>query len=253
MRLDEIVQDITQTPAFRRWFQGSKVVHPDGSPKVVFHGTNADFDEFKNTQDLGFHFGSSDIASKRVRIMKVPRKQSSPSVIPAYLRIVNPIVLDHDPNAWATSYIVKLLAPYLGAQAEPLAQEYEERLAAGRAEFEETLKAIEAHWKKTGKKTEYGMPTKKSAQGYIAQQGRRWDTIWNELNSVVTAKIRSALIQAGYDGIIYPNEYESGGRRRTRVSNPENVCYVVFSPQQIKGIFNLSPSESPKFMEAVSA
>jgi hypothetical protein len=35
--------------SFRDWFSGSKVVNPDGSPMVVYHGTNKDFSIF----DLG--------------------------------------------------------------------------------------------------------------------------------------------------------------------------------------------------------
>ena len=32
----------TQTPAFKKWHEGSHVVHEDGTPKVVYHGTGED-------------------------------------------------------------------------------------------------------------------------------------------------------------------------------------------------------------------
>lgn len=36
----------TKTPAFRRWFKGSKVTDEDGTPRRVFHGTTHNFDQF---------------------------------------------------------------------------------------------------------------------------------------------------------------------------------------------------------------
>ena len=58
--------DPTSNPAFRRWFQGSKVVDEDGKPLVVYHGTKYDFAAFDKsllgsftkhpTATLGFMF-----------------------------------------------------------------------------------------------------------------------------------------------------------------------------------------------------
>ena len=36
----------TDTQQFKRWFKGSKVINADGSPKILYHQTNADFTEF---------------------------------------------------------------------------------------------------------------------------------------------------------------------------------------------------------------
>ncbi|MCL2282499.1 MAG: hypothetical protein FWC26_04195, partial [Fibromonadales bacterium] len=38
----------TDSPFFKRWFGDSKVVDEQGKPLVVYHGTNAEFTEFKN-------------------------------------------------------------------------------------------------------------------------------------------------------------------------------------------------------------
>jgi len=38
--------DVTQTPAFRKWFGDSKVVDESGKPLVVYHGTNQQIDAF---------------------------------------------------------------------------------------------------------------------------------------------------------------------------------------------------------------
>lgn len=40
----------TETPAFKRWFEGSKVVDENGNPQVMYHGTPEDFTVF-NTAD----------------------------------------------------------------------------------------------------------------------------------------------------------------------------------------------------------
>ncbi len=39
--------------AFKKWFGDSKVVNADGSPKVVYHGTSAQFDIFEPQYDKG--------------------------------------------------------------------------------------------------------------------------------------------------------------------------------------------------------
>lgn len=56
----------TETPAFKKWFGDSKVVDADGKPLVVYHGTDADFSEFKKENQSansqyggGFFFTSS--------------------------------------------------------------------------------------------------------------------------------------------------------------------------------------------------
>lgn len=41
----EVVLEQPGTAAFQRWFGDSKVVDADGKPLVVYHGTNADFNE----------------------------------------------------------------------------------------------------------------------------------------------------------------------------------------------------------------
>lgn len=65
------------TNAFQRWFQGSKVVHADGSPLVVYHGTSGDFTEFA----AGGTFFTSDAAMAATY---------GRALMPAYLSIRNP-------------------------------------------------------------------------------------------------------------------------------------------------------------------
>jgi hypothetical protein len=44
--LRRVSAPITDTPAFKAWFTGSKVVDKQGNPLRVFHATNRSFDEF---------------------------------------------------------------------------------------------------------------------------------------------------------------------------------------------------------------
>ena len=39
-----------KTTAFKRWFGDSKIVNEDGTPKIMYHGTAADFTSFKPKQ-----------------------------------------------------------------------------------------------------------------------------------------------------------------------------------------------------------
>ncbi len=86
------------SPAFRRWFGDSKVVDENGKPKVVYHGTDGDFDTFSEefygeatgVGDLGEGFYFTD----RPDIASDFAGQSSPSVMPVYLDIKNPATND---------------------------------------------------------------------------------------------------------------------------------------------------------------
>lgn len=55
--------DITQTPQFQAWFGNSEVVDKQGNPLVVYHGTQGNFDEFKNEYGLIFFTTKPDFAS----------------------------------------------------------------------------------------------------------------------------------------------------------------------------------------------
>ena len=62
-----VVETATDTPAFKSWFGGSKVVDEAGEPMVVYHGTTGDFDAFQPVLARGdayFFSVSPDYASK---------------------------------------------------------------------------------------------------------------------------------------------------------------------------------------------
>lgn len=90
------IENVTKTQQFKRWFgdwenhpkAASKVVNADGSPKVVYHGTNADFWTFslanrgKNGEKLGVGYYFVDNKSSAERY--------GDRVVEAYLDIKKP-------------------------------------------------------------------------------------------------------------------------------------------------------------------
>lgn len=91
-----IAADVTQTPAFRRWFGASKAVDADGRPLTVYHGTSSDVVSFGNARGNAFYF-TDDPAAASVYATAVDAQEgveAGPNVIPAYVRIENPLILD---------------------------------------------------------------------------------------------------------------------------------------------------------------
>lgn len=103
-------KDQEGTDAFKKWFKNSKVVNKDGSPLVVYHGTDKIFSIFKpgtrgsNTgapsAEAGYFFTSRKATAEYYSRGKYPNRESarehhaSPTVLPVYLSIQNPLVHD---------------------------------------------------------------------------------------------------------------------------------------------------------------
>lgn len=87
------------TAALRDWAYDTKVVNPDGTPKMVYHGTSVgqDFDAFKPGKrgqwGRGIYFTDSpDYADFFANEQHGP----SPRIIPVYLRLRNPYIWQRD-------------------------------------------------------------------------------------------------------------------------------------------------------------
>ena len=122
------------TPEFRSWFDQSKVVDRDGIPLTVYHGTIApDFDAFRKTSELGFHFGSQKSANRRLQTFDYPAAKtpkSAPRIIPAYLSIKNPLRLP-DLNTWEPQEVLWHLSGDPGILTEDQAYALEDRATHG--------------------------------------------------------------------------------------------------------------------------
>jgi hypothetical protein len=80
---DAAQHPMTETPAFKAWFAGSKVVDRNGEPLRCFHSTDADFDTFHPAS----HFGTARAAKNRA----AERRKPGARTIPVYLSIKNPL------------------------------------------------------------------------------------------------------------------------------------------------------------------
>jgi ADP-Ribosyltransferase in polyvalent proteins len=103
----------TDTPEFRNWFKDSKVVNEDGSPMVVYHGTQrAGFNKFYHEQ----HFGDLEqvhdiLSSKKLARDAIYFKRPVPdnsiefgnneAIYPVYLSIQNPKRVGDAGTTWS--------------------------------------------------------------------------------------------------------------------------------------------------------
>lgn len=62
---------------FKRWFDGSKIVDENGQPLKLYHGTNADFDEFKATKSFRTGFGGAKREVDSPSFFFTPSKQQA--------------------------------------------------------------------------------------------------------------------------------------------------------------------------------
>lgn len=91
----------TDTPQFKAWFAGSKVVDENGKPLVVYHGTKSDFGIFDLTKggrsneeaSIGFWFSpSKDVADNFVKGIWYGDKEKK--LMPLYLNLKNPKIYE---------------------------------------------------------------------------------------------------------------------------------------------------------------
>ena len=89
---------LVNTPEFKAWFKDSKVVNPDGSPRIVFHNTAAseDFSSFRtSSRSFGAHFGTPIQAN----YFGKSRNYIDNRILPVFLSIQNPVRV-RDLGAW---------------------------------------------------------------------------------------------------------------------------------------------------------
>lgn len=207
---------------FKKWFEGSKVVDDNGEPLVVYHGTNVDFDSFKDFQ----HFGSEKAAIDRLKNFEGNKR-----IIPAFLKIKNPLHVDDT------------------GLVSPIDIAYElNNIGATNIDIKQMIES----WVDTLNQNEMAITAKKL--GYIDPFSATRDEIKNDIiedlengmistvNNLIyggdirdtnkplgdlskaTEMLISALESEGYDGLKYKNAFEDKG----------SWSFVAFRPEQIK-------------------
>jgi hypothetical protein len=109
----------TTTDAFKRWFGDSKVVGEDGKPLVVYHGTLGNYDTFKLSPEGALGAGiyttpSAEFAGTYADTSNLSRadaakdEASGQNIMPLYVSIKNPIILEQGRGDPMVAALVKL-------------------------------------------------------------------------------------------------------------------------------------------------
>lgn len=246
------------TPEFKAWFGDSKVVNEDGTPRQVYHGTTKEFTVFKRTKGnaggnfgKGFYLTSSpvdasanyagigpdlasniqtlaeQIASKNDWEYDDPRALAQAQkklyggadhIIPAYVRMVNPLVLPAKgyTDARVARKFANAVKSELGKDAFSrdgqmmLADLYE--AAADESPFDVLLAKA------------------RNALQYVED---------SKGNYIQPEALRRAIEKAGFDGIIdstVSSKWGEGSKNAVKMVGVMNdtTHYIVFKPEQIK-------------------
>ncbi len=103
-------QSVTQTQQFKRWFgkwdthpeDASMVINEDGTPKIVYHGTDADFTVFERG-DIGYHVGTEAQAEDRIS------DTENGHVMKLYADVKNPLHAAFDFGDWHSKNVAGML------------------------------------------------------------------------------------------------------------------------------------------------
>lgn len=177
------------------------MVNPDGSPRVVYHGTyNLEkpqhFTKFRVDRDLGAHFAEDPGLANLFALEEDPEISSeafdsfSARVYPVYLSIKKPLFLP-DIGQWDQyNYWLETMSRFLATRAQ---------------RFSPDVKKI------------------MSCLFYFSRD-----------NNIEPSgeDIKKAIKAFGYDGIYYLNECEEAPSGNT-------TCWIAFDQKQIKSVFNI--------------
>ena len=102
-------KNITETQQFKRWFgdwqknpkKASKIVNPDGTPMVVYHGTNADFSVFDANRTSrttkryadGFYFTTEKKVAEKWGKFRAKENGGNSIVMECFLDVKNPLIM----------------------------------------------------------------------------------------------------------------------------------------------------------------
>jgi len=207
-------REIRGEPAFKKWFEGSKVVDGNGEPLVVYHQTNQNFTVFdpKKSQDFGIHFGSEQQA-------KSLAGDKPGTLHQVYLNISNPLELDFDPTVVGNddSYVE-------GEYHDKILRKVIQAMTGKQYAFYEGVS------EQQGKNLDVAFKRAEKADVLVAELLENDDTRDTRGSNKIKnfhVSLGKLIESFGYDGVFYENEIEGSG-----------VSYIAFKPTQIKSIFN---------------
>lgn len=220
-----MTESVIDSPRFKRWFSGSKVVDEDGNPLICYHGTVSWKGQFKQWRPFT-HFGTSRASTDAIMrryddiIGKNPITPYRSRIYPVFLSIKNPISMDddedlqHGPDQYQMELKTQLLIDNPSYKSD----------AIMRAGF--NMLFFQHHKKKriTGE-----FPNRESIEEVIRQESRvtEFGFQYNFSNKVRLTVIRKVMRYYGYDGFVYENVVE----------HPGSISWVIIDDSQVWPIF----------------
>lgn len=229
------------SPAFQSWFYDSKVVNPDGTPRIVYHGTRAgvrvvEFDRRasgrKNADTVGSWFTTLEQASLY-----------GPQIIPVYLSLQNPLVIEGLARHELAEY--QSLLQYSSDEFSrlPAVVRAEARMAEILAVTGRFERGTRGH---PGEAKEYqtledGITRARGTARCRLDELRKRDSLSIFFEIAMRAcrvkqgvnvdgrKFRGELIDAGHDGVVMLNTVGDSADAR-----PPADMFIAFYPEQIK-------------------
>lgn len=225
-------RDPRSSPEFRAWFGHSAAVNPDGSPMVLYHGTQQDFQEFKPSTEslmldraLGAHVAEDPgIASRFAWGVYAPKdpwgnyQPKGGNVMPVYVSIQKPRILSGRGSDQAIMEQDVTQTVYNEASLDEFQEWFQDRWAgtispeAGERVYRK-LKAGQEIDKNDPDMKGVGDFSKKfttergyefSLGGYVAASGLGFG-MKKKHGAEIVKKYKAILKRQGYDGIIYEN------------------------------------------------
>ena len=211
------LQSELQSKQFRRWFMGSKVVNPDGSPRIVYHQTAAQFTVFNTNNPVA---GKNDSETPNGIFFKDN---------------------DHDIGIGGDKQMAVYLSikkPLHFANREAANKWYRENIEGYADLADEQKKALEPISKKMDEIEDQMFAEDLTTEEYEALD-QEWNTLLEKMKQTedsYSSKLRDLLNSyflgndSGYDGIIL--DYD--GHRYVNGKREDVHTYIVFKNTQIK-------------------
>lgn len=202
----------------KSWIGKSTVVDAQGRPRVMYHSTTSDFEEFRPFT----HFGTSGAANDRsdtltdffTDVLKRPDRATGARLIPVYLKVENPLRM-----------------PDLAALDSQSGTLFEEAEADFKSRYDEDEQQYRIESGDAPSPASWESETDLSEWLYrndVIDQDEFWDVQYSPMRAM------QLLQSKGYDGIVYNNVVE----------DPGNDSYIVFDPAQVKRVADVP--HSPK-------
>jgi hypothetical protein len=213
---------------FRQWFGQSQVVTADGSPLVVYHGSNyhayvgGEINVFQTLPASGR--GAAFFSSSQALAGEYGEK-----VYSVYLRMENPLVVFGDGKSWTSlDHTTRI-----GGRVTDKLRAYHHKRAQDLDAIFRDLASID------GEDTP-GTPTPSKIPDDVADLDRFRLAIMPDLEatSVETDTIVKQARRMGYDGVVFRAINDSPTHDRSLYKNIATDVYAVFHPGQVKSVAN---------------